>query len=180
MINALKLKEKTDMWYKKLANWIEKRNGMRELYRKGTNGKPQLYLRRYYLIKSKYFELMLHQFFMSDAKDVHDHPWISFGRILKTGYLEYLGDNEKCAYRLQGDWTYRNANAFHRVKLTSGTEGDVWTLFGTLKRTRNWGFLVNKEWVPFDEYFKANGTYEVQTLPEEYSGVILPTKKVSA
>jgi len=168
------------MWYKKLANWIEKRNGMRELYRKGINGKPQLYLRRYYLIKSKYFELMLHQFFMSDAKDVHDHPWASFGCILETGYIEHLGDNQKYIRRLAGDFSYRSAKDFHRVELIKGTEGKVWTIFGTLKRTRNWGFLVNKEWVPFDEYFKANGTYEVQTLPEEYSGVILPTKKVSA
>ena len=167
------------MWFEKLANWIKKRNGMRELYREGIDGKPQLYLRRFYLVKSKYFDLMLPQLFMSDAIDVHDHPWTSFGCILKTGYLEWIGDNEKCVYRIQGDWTCRKATAFHRVQLISGTEGNVWTLFGTLKRTRNWGFLVNKQWVPFDEYFKSTGTYEVQSFPGEYSGVLLPTKKMN-
>ena len=57
-----------------------------------------------------------------------------------------------------------------------GTAGDVWTLFGTFKRVRNWGFLVNKNWVPFDKYFASNGTLEAQTLPEQYSGIIFPTK----
>jgi len=166
------------MWFTKLAGWIEAHNGMRELFRNGTDGKAQLYMRRYYLVKSKYFELMLHQFFMSDAQDVHDHPWFSFGCILQNGYVEYLGDNEQSVRRIAGDCTCRGAKAFHRVQLISGTEGDVWTLFGTLKRTRNWGFLVNKEWVPFDEYFKSNGTYEVQSLPEQYSGVIFPKKMV--
>ena len=49
-------------------------------------------------------------------------------------------------------------------------------MFGTFKRVRNWGFLVNKNWMPFDEYFASNGTLEAQTLPEQYSGVIFPTK----
>lgn len=167
------------MWYKNLARWIEKRGGMRELYRKGENGKPRLYMRRFYLVKSKYFELMLHQFFMSDAKDVHDHPWASFGCILETGYMEHLGDNEKSVRRIAGDVSCRGAKDFHRVELLEGTEGKVWTLFGTLRRTRNWGFLVNKQWISFDEYFKSNGTYEVQSLPEQYSGVLFP-KKVPA
>ena len=170
--------EKTEMWFEKLAKWIEKRGGMRELYRKDEDGSPKLYMRRYYLVKSKYFELMIHQFFMSDAKDVHDHPWASFGRILKTGYLEVMSDNAYALQRNAGDWSWRGAKDFHRVYLKPGTEGKVWTLFGTLKRVRKWGFLVEREWIPFDEYFKANGTFEVQSAPEQYRGVILPKKVV--
>jgi hypothetical protein len=167
------------MWYKNLSLWIEKHGGMRELYRKGDNGKPRLYMRRFYLIKSKYFELMLHQFFMSDAIDVHDHPWASFGCILETGYTEHLGNNEKTVRRIAGDFSCRGAKAFHRVELITGTEGKVWTLFGTLKRTRNWGFLVDENWVPSDEYFKSNGTFEVQSRSDEYSGIVFPKKMVA-
>ena len=116
---------------------------------------------------------------MSDAKDVHDHPWASFGCILKNGYIEHLGNNEQSKRRVAGDFSYRKAKAFHRVELIKGTEGDGWTLFGTFKRIRNWGFLVNKQWIPFEEYFKSNGTFEVQSMPEEYRGIILPTKVVA-
>ena len=166
------------MWYKNLARWIEKRGGMRELYRKGANGEPQLYMRRFYLVKSKYFELMLHQFFMSDAKDVHDHPWASFGRILETGYLEVVGDNAYAIQRNAGDWGWRSSKAFHRVYIQPGTEGKVWTIFGTLRRVRKWGFLVNNKWVPSDEYFKSNGTFKVQTSQDQYRGVFLPRKVI--
>ena len=115
---------------------------------------------------------------MSDAQDVHDHPWTSFGRILKTGYLEVIGDNDHAIQRNAGDWSWRGAKSLHRVYLKPGTEGKVWTLFGTLKRVRKWGFIVNKQWVPFDEYFKSNGTFEVQSAPENYRGVILPKKVI--
>ena len=166
-------------WFEKLADWIARRGGKRELYRCGADGKPSLYMERFYLVKSKYFELMLHRFYMSDAVDVHDHPWASFGFILKNGYLEHLGDNEKCVSRDVGDFTCRRAKSFHRIQLLEGTAGDVWTLFGTFKRVRNWGFLVNKKWMPFDEYFASNGTLEAQTLPEQYSGIIFPTKIIT-
>jgi hypothetical protein len=116
---------------------------------------------------------------MSDTVDVHDHPWASFGIILKNGYLEHLGDNEKCVSRDVGDFTCRKAKSFHRIQLLEGTAGDVWTLFGTFKRVRNWGFLVNKNWMPFDEYFASNGTLEAQTLPEQYSGIIFPTRIIT-
>jgi len=59
-------------WFEKLANWIERRGGKRELFRQGADGEPSLYMERYYLVKSKYFELMIHRFHMSDAIDVHD------------------------------------------------------------------------------------------------------------
>ena len=166
-------------WFEKLASWIERRGGKRELYRKGADGKPSLYMERFYLVKSKYLELMIHRFYMSDAKDVHDHPWASFGCILKNGYIEHLGNNEQSKRRVAGDFSYRGAEAFHRVELIKGTEGKVWTIFGTFKRSRDWGFLVNKQWTPFEEYFKSNGTFEVQSLPEEYKGVILPTKVIA-
>ena len=87
-----------------------------------------------------------------------------------------LGDNEKCVRRVAGDFTCRKAKAFHRVELIEGTAGDVWTLFGTFKRVRNWGFLVNKNWMSFDKYFASNGTLEAQSLPEQYSGILFPTK----
>ena len=170
----------TMQWFEKLAGWIERRGGKRELFRRGVDGQPSLYMERFYLVKSKYFELMLHRFHMSDAVDVHDHPWTSFGCILKNGYIEHLGDNEKSVRRVAGNISYRNSKIFHRVELAKGTEGNVWTIFGTFKRVSDWGFLVDKTWVPFEKYFKSNGTLDVQTLPEQYHGLIFPTKVITA
>ena len=87
-----------------------------------------------------------------------------------------MGNNAYAVQRNAGDWSCRKAKDFHRVYLAPGTEGDVWTLFGTLKRVRKWGFLVNREWISSDEYFKANGTFQVQTSNDQYRGVILPKK----
>ena len=33
-----------------------------------------------------------------------------------------------------------------------------------------------KSWMPFDKYFASNGTLEAQSLPEQYSGILFPTK----
>ena len=77
-------------WFEKLADWIARRGGKRELYRCGADGKPSLYMERFYLVKSKYFELMLHRFYMSDTVDVHDHPWASLGLFSKMVTLSIL------------------------------------------------------------------------------------------
>ena len=34
-------------WYEKLADWIARRGGKRELYRCGADGKPSLYMERF-------------------------------------------------------------------------------------------------------------------------------------
>ena len=31
-------------WFEKLANWVERRGGKRELFRQGAEGEPSLYM----------------------------------------------------------------------------------------------------------------------------------------
>lgn len=56
------------------------------------NGKCQIesiYLRRYYIFKSRYFNIFLHHIRRSDDDpDPHDHPWSFLSLILKNGYTD--------------------------------------------------------------------------------------------
>ena len=164
-------------WFEKLADWIESRHGRRNIYRCGANGEPELYLVRYYLFKSKWCELMIHRFYMSDAEAAHDHPWRSFGWILKNGYIEHLGpNNEDKAKREVGQFSTRNAYAFHRVELVKGTAGDVWTLFGTFKRFRDWGFNVDGVYTNWLVHMKNTGSLDTQSEHFEFTNGILPKR----
>jgi hypothetical protein len=157
-------------WFERLAKYIARKGEMRQLFREGPNGEAILYMDRYYIFRSKYCELMLHNFHIGDRPDPHDHPWASGGVILAEGYREHTlnGVAEKRA----GSWGFRGAKAFHWVELRPETGGKVWTLFFTAKRVREWGFLVNGEWVHFADYFKSNGTLPAQTLPAAYHGIL--------
>ena len=90
---------------------------------------------------------MLHNFHQGDRPDLHDHPWASGGVILAEGYREHTpkGVAEKRA----GSCGFRGSKAFHWVELRPGTEGKVWSLFFTFKRVREWGFLVDGQWVHY-------------------------------
>lgn len=180
-------------WFERLARWVELRGGMRELYRPHPEtGTPTLYMRRFYIAKTPFGEIMLHQFFMGDDGGLHDHPWFSFGRILACGYRERLCRaivagkpvGEHVVERRPGDWSRRpagtakrdSARGFHKVELRPGEAGKVWTLFITGRRQTSWGFLDSGRWTPFGEYFKRDGTAAVQASPDQYQGWIFPKK----
>jgi|LUME01.1.fsa_nt_gb hypothetical protein len=166
-------------WYEKFANWISTRGGKRVMYRPNETGQPAKYLERFYIVKTPFIEIMLHRFFMSDAGELHDHPWHSFGWILAKGYNETVLDknNQEITYfRSVGYFGARSAKSFHRVQLLADGVGTTWTVFVTLKRHKNWGFLTTKGWIPFNHYFKSNGTLEVQELPQHYEGWVFPRK----
>jgi hypothetical protein len=55
----------------------------------GQRQEQSIYLRRWYLFKSKRFNIMLHNIKRSDDDpDPHDHPWGFVSIILKNGYLD--------------------------------------------------------------------------------------------
>ncbi len=143
-------------WYEKFANWISTRGGKRVMYRPNETGQPAKYLERFYIVKTPFIEIMLHRFFMSDAGELHDHPWHSFGWILAKGYNETVLDknNQEITYfRSVGYFGARSAKSFHRVQLLADGVG-----------------------IPFNHYFKSNGTLEVQELPQHYEGWVFPRK----
>ena len=73
-------------------NWCE-RNG-RIFKITGTAGPDDVYLIRYYVIKSKYFNFFVHQFLRSDRDDLHDHPW-DFCTYLVSGAYKERKYNQK-------------------------------------------------------------------------------------
>lgn len=60
----------------------------------GTGGPDDIYLIRYYVIKSKYLNVFIHQFLRSDRDDLHDHPWNFCTYLVDGAYNEYKW-NEK-------------------------------------------------------------------------------------
>lgn len=163
-------------WFEKLARWIERRGGKREIYRM-VGGEPVLYLERYYLFKSKIGELMIHRFHMGDIGPVHDHPWPSFSLILKNGYKEHVRNDTGTVHvfeRKPGYFGTRTAKAFHKVELRKGEAGQVWTLFGTGKRSRIWGFLSPDGWREAGEYMVAEGLASNVKDNAKYSNGFFP------
>ena len=120
------------------------------------------YLERYYLFlkdrKRFPFNVFLHKFLKSDPDDVHDHPWPYATLILKGGYYEWipqfnsLGEKigEIRMWRGPGHFRVCSATSYHRVELCDGVE--CWTLFMPGPQKREWGFLVNNNWVHNDIY----------------------------
>lgn len=163
-------------WYKDLAKVIEKHNGKRNIYR-SVNGQNILYLERYYLTRTPYFEQMLHCFHLGDTGPLHDHPSDFYNCILETGYLEHTP--EGIFKREVGYKGFKAAEELHKVELLPGTNGNVWTLFTMMKRRRKWGFMTENGWVDAFDYMKRTGTYETNTLPEMYEYGIFPSKIIT-
>jgi len=121
------------------------------------------YMERYYLfLKNRErfpFNIFLHKFLKGDPDDVHDHPWPYATLILAGGYYEWIPqfDNQghkTCEirhWRRPGHFRQCSADSYHRIELKPGVT--AWTLFIPGPRRRNWGFLVNDEWVPQEQYF---------------------------
>lgn len=122
------------------------------------------YLERYYIFlkdrKHFPFNVFLHRFLKSDPDDVHDHPWPYATLILKGGYYEWtpkfnsLGEKigEIQVWRGPGHFRICGATSYHRIELDPSV--DCWTMFMPGPQKREWGFLVNNQWVHNDTYLK--------------------------
>ncbi len=191
VVDRMNFLENFEYWCRVIAD----NGGCREIYR-NDNGKPVLYLRRYYIYRSSTREAMIHQFFLGDKGPLHDHPAESWGQILKTGYNErlctHIGDDGKTwgeyeIPRKPGDWSHRPAsypahddyNSFHKVKLFKPEDGgNVFTFFVMEKRnTNSWGFRDNDgRFVPFDQMNKQEKVDSVQSSPDQYGYGWFPTR----
>ena len=83
---------------KRFFRWSEKNGSTREIWR-NEDGVDVLYLKRHYVYRCKFFEIMVHQFYRGDTGDIHNHPTYSFGRILIGGYYEWLCDKIVNGYK---------------------------------------------------------------------------------
>lgn len=70
----------------KLMAWCERRGAIFKIT--GTSGPDDVYLIRYFVIRSKYFNFFIHQFLRSDRDDLHDHPWHFCTYLVRGAYTE--------------------------------------------------------------------------------------------
>ena len=141
-----------------MEQFLKKHFRYRDILKDGA-----LYLRRFYLIRTKPFAIFLHKIVRGDAdRLVHNHPWPFGVLILRGSYWEELPINPEASTSLElitkfvkrgpGSIRFMRANQLHRVHLDSGQV--VWSLFFRLRAEREWGFLTDEGWVPWQEYLK--------------------------
>lgn len=146
-----------------------------------VNGRTYVYLRRYYLWRSKWSRwlrlkdngsLYLHIILRpDDDPDPHDHPWDFKTRVLWGGYKNELWawkEDEGRRVKLgiwpvrRGDKKFRSASHIHRVILYERGSSLARTLFGTYKRAitlvrtgtfkQSWSFYKKDGPIPYWEY----------------------------
>jgi hypothetical protein len=95
--------------------------------------------------------------YRSDDPVYHDHPWSYTTIVLKGGYWEHTPEfyhgkviADKVVWRGPGSIISRGAHEFHWLELDDNQPAV--TLFIPKQRKRDWGFLVNNEWIIHTEY----------------------------
>jgi len=123
---------------------------------KEVEGQPSLYLRRYFLFRTKAFpnfRLFLHFINRSDDdRHLHDHPWDFTTLILSGGYREVIKLNSKMnteRVMKPGMLRFNKAEHTHKVELISGP---TWSLVRARKARRVWGFHTESGWVDWRSY----------------------------
>lgn len=153
-----------------LMKWCEKSGRIFKIT--GTAGPDDVYLIRYYVIKSKYFNFFIHQFLRSDRDDLHDHPWNFCTYLLRGSYTENKLNQE--TGEMEQTWranypdcgwgeeksnllVFRKATDLHQVVVDEDLKEDnkhlaALTLFFSGPTIREWGFIKDGEWVNWKEY----------------------------
>lgn len=138
------------------------------------------YLIRTYLLKTSFFQIVIHKILQSDNDCLHDHPWNFITFILKGGYWEgttpeqVLQQNESnwfknsnghnaTYFRWYGRFSllFRKAEWKHRLKLQQSNGNGKYEKGVTIpctalvimfKRRREWGFFTKSGWVHWSKY----------------------------
>lgn len=139
------------------TNWLERRGSFRMITRKTQTGETEDYLKRYFIVHSKWFGIYLHQVFADDDGPLHDHPWTNLSVVLKGGYKEICEDGIT-RIRKPGSLVARKATTLHKLELNN-QPGEVWSLFFFGRRKRKWGFLMpNGGWIEASAYGELIGS----------------------
>jgi hypothetical protein len=118
----------------------------RERFDIGRNN--DVYLTRWTLFGSRLSgtgrAVFLHRFHRSDYDDaLHDHPWPFVSVVLSGGYYEHAVGQDGIIRRRwfgPGRVLSRPAEWRHRIELSPGTEGRVFSLVFRGVKTRSWFF----------------------------------------
>jgi hypothetical protein len=124
----------------------------------------QEYLRRYFILETKWLRIYLHRIGSSDADPcMHDHPWWFLSIILRGGYTEHTPHG--VFNRRPGQFIYHPVGWLHRVELSK----PAWTILigGPVKRV--WGFMTPSGWQSFEDRHRS----------QEAAGTVPPQNSVS-
>ena len=108
------------------------------------------YLSRWHVVpRNRFLNVYLHRFTGSDNEIMHDHPWWSFSIALSGFALEF--DDRSTRPRTIQKWTVRvrRPEYTHRIQIASD---EVWTLFITGCRVREWGFHCPDGWKHWKDF----------------------------
>lgn len=131
---------KTEAWLRR--TFSHKEIGWAEIGEKFT---------RYQLLKTRWFNLYLHQLWAPEwHPKCHNHPWSFVALLLKGGYFEQVGN--KVWWRMPGSILYRPAEFTHNVVTDNAVS---WSLILTGPKKNDWGFKpcdFEGPAVPYNEY----------------------------
>lgn len=157
---------------KLLMNWCTKKGRVFKIT--GTAGPDDVYLIRYYVIRSKYMNVFIHQFLRSDRDDLHDHPWNFCTYLVKGAYTENKYNealnkvestrrqntvtraNGIVTWIRQNTLVFRKATDQHQVVVDrdlkeSEKDQAALTLFISGPTKREWGFIKEEDSMFYNE-----------------------------
>ncbi len=109
-----------------------------------TNAAGSVFMRRYKLVRTRFFNVYLHEILRSDEDNcLHDHPWPFMSLILSGGYCEVLPNGKR--WREPGTLLSRRARFRHRIEVSR----PAWSLVIVGRKFRDWGFFTVNGWRRF-------------------------------
>ncbi len=118
------------------------------------------YLKRLYLFETPWCSVWLQRIGGPDpSNDLHDHPLTFFSLILWGRYVEDMeaGPDELFSTysKFRAWFNFKRAEDRHRIVWTYGKP--VYTLLFCGPRRREWGFIVDGQWVHFTKHESFKG-----------------------
>lgn len=89
----------------------------------GTAGPEDVYLIRYFVFRSRFFNFFIHQFLRSDRDDLHDHPWDFVTYLVDGAYTERKWDDETGLIRdtRRENWSYYSPDSGKKERVKMNT-----------------------------------------------------------
>jgi hypothetical protein len=111
----------------------------------------KLHFRRWQILKTPWFSIYIHGIYAADQdKHLHNHPWDYKSIVLKGSYIEETPTGLNTLE--PGSYTNRDGSGYHKIKELITPK--VYTLFFVTPVKRDWGYLVNGEYMFHEEYRK--------------------------
>lgn len=119
----------------------------REIHQTGAN--DHLLLRRYFILRTKWLGIYVHELVADDYdRALHDHPW-SFLSIILSGQYSEVTNQPGAKHYHRGSVKFRPAEYCHQLY---AVYEPTWTLVIRGRRRREWGFITPKGWMRWDTY----------------------------